>query len=63
MSSYRRTTSRQRSRSDGSLWLSFSDLMSSLLVIFVLVMFYIIYQYFNLAEINQAEIDRREYQL
>ncbi len=31
---------RRQSRSDGSLWLSFSDLMSSLLLIIILVMFY-----------------------
>ena len=63
MRSYRRTASRRRSRNDGSFWLSFSDLMSSLVLIIILVLFYIIYQYFNLAEINQAEIARREYQL
>lgn len=55
--------SARRGRNDGSFWLSFSDLMSSLVLIIILVMFYIIYQYFNLAEINQAEIARREYQL
>ena len=53
----------RRGRSDGSFWLSFSDLMSSLVLIIILVMFYIIYQYFNLAEINQAEIARRQFQL
>lgn len=63
MRSYRRTTRTRRGKSDGSFWLSFSDLMSSLVLIIILVMFYIIYQYFNLAEINQAEIARREYQL
>ena len=63
MRSYRRTSKTRRGRSDGSFWLSFSDLMSSLVLIIILVMFYIIYQYFNLAEINQAEIARREYQL
>ena len=63
MRSYRRTTGIRRGHSDGSFWLSFSDLMSSLVLIIILVMFYIIYQYFNLAEINQAEIARREYQL
>ena len=62
MRSYRRTA-RRRGGSDGSFWLSFSDLMSSLVLIIILVMFYIIYQYFNLAEINEAEIARREYQL
>ena len=63
MRSYRRMTARRRGGSDGSFWLSFSDLMSSLVLIIILVMFYIIYQYFNLAEINEAEIARREYQL
>ena len=63
MRAYRRSNRREHGRSDGSFWLSFSDLMSSLVLIIILVMFYIIYQYFNLAEINQAEIARREYQL
>ena len=63
MRSYRRTAAKRRGRNDGSFWLSFSDLMSSLVLIIILVLFYIIYQYFNLAEINQAEIARREYQL
>ena len=63
MRSNRRSGVRRHGRNDGSFWLSFSDLMSSLVLIIILVMFYIIYQYFNLAEINQAEIARREYQL
>ena len=63
MRSNRRTSARRHGRNDGSFWLSFSDLMSSLVLIIILVMFYIIYQYFNLAEINQAEIARRQYQL
>ena len=63
MRSNRRTGARRYGRNDGSFWLSFSDLMSSLVLIIILVMFYIIYQYFNLAEINQAEIARRQYQL
>ena len=58
---YRRSAAKRRTVSnDGSFWLSFSDLMSSLVLIIVLVLFYIIYQYFNLAEINQAEIARRQ---
>ena len=59
----RRRTSHRRGGGDGSFWLSFSDLMSSLVLIIILVMFYMIYQYFNLAEINQAELARRQYQL
>ena len=54
---------RRQSRSDGSLWLSFSDLMSSLLLIIILVMFYMMYQYFEMYEINIAEIARRQYDL
>lgn len=63
MRSYRKQSLRRRRQNDGSFWLSFSDMMSSLVLIIILVMFYIIYQYFNLAEINQAEIARRQYQL
>lgn len=63
MRSYRRGAAKRRGKNDGSFWLSFSDLMSSLVLIIILVMFYIIYQYFNLAEINQAEIARRQFQL
>ena len=63
MRAYRRSRTLRRGGNDNSFWLSFSDLMSSLVLIIILVLFYIIYQYFNLAEINQAEIARREYQL
>ena len=53
----------RRSRGDGANWLSFSDLMSSLLLIFVLIMFYIMYQYFDMYEINMAEIARQQFDL
>lgn len=45
------------------MWLSFSDLMSSLLMIIILIMFYIMYQYFDMYEINMAEIARQQYDL
>ena len=54
---------RRRSRADGVNWLSFSDLMSSLLLIFILIMFYIMYQYFDMYEINMAEIARQQFDL
>ena len=52
-------------RSSGSSvqWLSFSDLMSALLLIFILIMFYIMYQYFDMYEISMAEIARQQYDL
>jgi len=54
---------RRRGHADGVNWLSFSDLMSSLLLIFILIMFYIMYQYFDMYEIKMAEIARQQYDL
>ena len=54
---------RRRRGGENSNWLSFSDLMSSLLLIFVLIMFYIMYQYFDMYEISMAEIARQQYDL
>ena len=59
--SMRRT--HRRGRADGANWLSFSDLMSSLLLMFILIMFYIMYQYFDMYEINMAEIARQQFDL
>ena len=58
-----RTVNRRRGRVDGANWLSFSDLMSSILLIFILIMFYIMYQYFDMYEISMAEIARQQYDL
>ena len=58
-----RTPARHRFGNSGVQWLSFSDLMSALLLIFILIMFYIMYQYFDMYEINMAEIARQQYDL
>ena len=59
-----RTQAKRRHGGDGgSQWMSFSDLMSSVLLIFILIMFYIMYQYFDMYEINMAEIARQQYDL
>ena len=58
-----RTQARHRFGGSGVQWLSFSDLMSALLLIFILIMFYIMYQYFDMYEINMAEIARQQYDL
>ena len=63
MRSYRRQHIDRGGRNNGSFWLSFSDLMSSLLLIIILIMFYIMYQYFDMYEINRAEIARRQFEL
>lgn len=59
----RQRNRRRPGRNEGGQWLSFSDLMSSLLLIFILIMFYIMYQYFDMYEINMAEIARQQYDL
>ncbi len=58
-----RPQSRRRLGNNGVQWLSFSDLMSALLLIFILIMFYIMYQYFDMYEISMAEIARQQYDL
>lgn len=59
----RQHVSHRRAQNNGVQWLSFSDLMSALLLIFILIMFYIMYQYFDMYEINMAEIARQQYDL
>ena len=56
----RAVTRRHATGGGGVQWMSFSDLMSSLLLIFILIMFYIMYQYFDMYEINMAEIARQQ---
>jgi len=58
-----RVHTHRRAGNNGVQWLSFSDLMSALLLIFILIMFYIMYQYFDMYEINMAEIARQQYDL
>lgn len=55
----RRGQRRAQSGDNGSFWLSFSDLMSGLLLMFVLIMFYSVYQYFDMLEVKTAELLRQ----
>lgn len=59
-SNYGRRRPRLKGRENGSHWLTFSDLMSALLLIFILVMFYSVYQYFDMLEITTAELTRQQ---
>ena len=59
----RRNAPKRRGGSDGSFWLSFSDLMSTLVLIFILIMFYSMYQYFDMFEVKEAELARRQFDL
>ena len=51
--------SKRRAGGDGTLWISFSDLMSGLMLIFVLIMFYAVYQYYDMLEVKTAELDQK----
>ncbi len=48
---------------NGSLWISYSDLMSSLLLMFVLIIFYSVYQYFDMLETKSAELEAQTQEL
>lgn len=60
---YRKRGRRSVQGDNGSLWISFSDLMSALLLMFVLIMFYTIYQYFQMLESKTAELEAQTQKL
>ena len=58
MRNYRRTkAARGRRSGNQDFWLSFSDLMSVLVLVFILIMFYILYKYVVIADAYQVELD------
>ncbi|HNX62311.1 MAG TPA: OmpA family protein [Candidatus Limiplasma sp.] len=61
----RRTMSRRRGgRTDaGAAWISYSDMMAALLLVFVLVLTYSVYQYFAMLQTKTAELDAQQSQL
>lgn len=55
-----RASRRRPGRVDGGAsWISYSDMMAALLLIFVLVLSYSIYQYFLMLETKTAELDEK----
>ena len=52
-------TRAHHSGESGNLWISFSDLMSALMLIFVLILFYAVYQYYDMLEVKTAELLRQ----
>jgi chemotaxis protein MotB len=59
-----RGSARKRGRSSrvdsGAAWISYSDMMAALLLVFVLVLCYTIFQYFSLLETRSAELDEQQ---
>ena len=43
----------------GSFWISYSDLMSAIVLVVVLILFYCMYQYFDMLEVKTAELLRQ----
>ena len=50
----------KRHRDSGATWISYSDMMSALLLVFVLVLCFSIYQYFVMLETKTTELDEKE---
>lgn len=54
------STRRRPGRVDaGAAWISYSDMMAALLLVFVLVLSYSVYQYFVMLETKTAELDEK----
>ena len=47
----------------GASWISYSDMMAALLLIFVLILSYSLYQYFSMLETKTRELDQQTVQL
>ena len=43
----------------GASWISYSDMMAALLLIFVLILAYSLYQYFTMLETKTRELDQQ----
>ena len=61
MAQIRQRMRRRPGRVDaGAAWISYSDMMAALLLVFVLVLCYSIYQYFLMLETKTTELDEKE---
>jgi chemotaxis protein MotB len=57
MRNYRRRSAARAHTGSQDFWLSFSDLMSVLVLVFILVLFYILYKYFVISDAYQEKLD------
>ena len=57
--SYIKRRARHTPRENNGFWLTFSDLMSALVLVFILLVFYSMYQYFDMLELKTAELMRQ----
>ncbi len=59
----RRSNRRARNADGGAAWISYSDMMAALLLVFVLVLAYSVYQYFAMLETKTVELDAQQAEL
>ncbi len=60
---HKRIVRRSGKADGGSSWISYSDMMAALLLVFVLVLCYSMYQYFEMLNTKTAELDAQSAQL
>ncbi len=54
---------RPRGSDSGAHWISYSDMMASLLLVFVLAVCYSIYQYYNMLEVKTQQLNEQQAEL
>ncbi len=60
MTRQRRSRAARGGSASGSSWISYSDMMASLLLVFVLVLCYSLYQYFSMLKTKTDELDAQQ---
>ena len=63
MAARRRTGRGPRAGDNGAHWISYSDMMASLLLVFVLAVVYSVYQYYSMLEIKTKQLNEQQAEL
>ena len=63
MAARRRNRRGPRSGDNGAHWISYSDMMASLLLVFVLAVVYSVYQYYSMLEIKTKQLNEQQAEL
>ena len=63
MTGRRRSGRGRRSGDNGAHWISYSDMMASLLLVFVLAVVYSVYQYYSMLELKTKQLNEQQLEL
>ena len=63
MSANKRARRRPGPGDQGAHWISYSDMMASLLLVFVLAVVYSVYQYYSMLEIKTQQLNEQQLEL